>query len=447
MIAIFAGPTLSKEEIQKVLPQAEIHPPAAAGDLYRVAQSQPDAIGLIDGYFSGVPSVWHKEILWALSAGIPVYGASSMGALRAAELHPFGMIGVGQIFHAYCDGTFEDDDEVAVKHGPKELDYILLSEPMVNIRATLEVAMADGVIAKSVATQLVDLAKALHYPERSWERLIKEAQRTNLDKAALEDFQTWRPTGYVDQKHRDAVAMLSAIGEGVLADKKKTPRSFEFKCTAMWLDLVKQLESTSGTLHDLLILDWLRGNASRYRRFRTRALKRLMSNAGEQEEFTVSHQELNRAINRFRTHHKLYTGQALSDWLNDNAMEMPELMDQLAHDIAAETLISTDPTAFAAALVEEVSGDPEFQAQAKAIEQQQAVLEGAGYRNSPDTRLDLNPTELLLWYFENHLHQAVPNDMDDYLEEFGFSDRSAFEQMMVRQFILWQEGGRDRNGM
>jgi hypothetical protein len=74
-----------------------------------------------------------------LAAGIPVYGAASMGALRAAELAQFGMVGVGRIFEAYRDGVlepfdepFEDDDEVAVLHGPPELGHRAMSEALVN---------------------------------------------------------------------------------------------------------------------------------------------------------------------------------------------------------------------------------------------------------------------------------------------------------------------------
>ena len=52
-----------------------------------------------------------------MSQGIHVFGSASMGALRA-ELCPFGMVGVGRIFEAYRDGELEDDDEVAVIHGP-----------------------------------------------------------------------------------------------------------------------------------------------------------------------------------------------------------------------------------------------------------------------------------------------------------------------------------------
>ena len=67
------------------------------GDVYRATLDQVQTIAIIDGYFDRVPAVWHKEILWALNMGIRVIGAASMGAIRAAELAPFGMEGVGRI--------------------------------------------------------------------------------------------------------------------------------------------------------------------------------------------------------------------------------------------------------------------------------------------------------------------------------------------------------------
>ena len=130
---MFVGPTLRPED----LPQdgdIVVLPPVAQGDVYRVAQERPSAIGIVDGYFEGVLSVWHKEILWAMAEGIHVFGSASMGALRAAELHQFGMRGIGRIFEAYRAGELEDDDEVAVIHGPAETGYLALSEAMVNIR-------------------------------------------------------------------------------------------------------------------------------------------------------------------------------------------------------------------------------------------------------------------------------------------------------------------------
>lgn len=75
---IFAGPTINADAIRAAL-DAEVLPPVAQGDVYRVARQRPPAIGIIDGYFEGVPSVWHKEILWAMEQGVPVFGCASMG--------------------------------------------------------------------------------------------------------------------------------------------------------------------------------------------------------------------------------------------------------------------------------------------------------------------------------------------------------------------------------
>src|SRR4051812_48389616 len=107
-IYIFTGPTLSAAEGRREL-DAVFLPPAAQGDVYRASLDAPAAIGIVDGYFERVPAVWHKEILWAMSQGIHVYGAASMGALRAAELAAFGMVGVGAVFKAFFTGELEDD--------------------------------------------------------------------------------------------------------------------------------------------------------------------------------------------------------------------------------------------------------------------------------------------------------------------------------------------------
>src|SRR5882724_7534929 len=66
---IFTGPTLSAAQVPGEL-DAVCWPPAAQADVYRAALERPAAIGIIDGYFENVPSIWHKEILWAMSQGI-----------------------------------------------------------------------------------------------------------------------------------------------------------------------------------------------------------------------------------------------------------------------------------------------------------------------------------------------------------------------------------------
>ena len=172
---------------------------------------RPRAIGIVDGYFERVPAVWHKEILWAMAQGIHVFGGASMGALRAAELAAFGMEGVGGIFDAYQRGELEDDDEVAVAHGPAEDGYRALSEAMVNIRATLAAPEAGGGVGAGRGA-LERVAKGLFYPERGVPPCLA-APRRGTPGEVLQRLRAWLPQGRIDQKRADALAMLSRMRE------------------------------------------------------------------------------------------------------------------------------------------------------------------------------------------------------------------------------------------
>lgn len=209
---VFCGPTISASEACTHL-DAEFLPPAAQGDVLSAAQKRPTAIGVVDGYFHTVPSVWHKEILWALHHGIHVFGSGSMGALRAAELSPFGMIGVGEIFEGYQSGKILCDDEVAVIHGPGELGHPALSEPMVNIRATLDKAAQEGVIPPQKAAILAQEMKATFFPDRTYQRMLRAGADLDLSADELEQLENWLQTNQVNQKKIDAIAMLRAMAD------------------------------------------------------------------------------------------------------------------------------------------------------------------------------------------------------------------------------------------
>lgn len=232
-ILIFLGPTLPHEEAAREL-DARFLPPVAQGDVIRACAEKPRAIGIVDGFFENIPSVWHKEILFALREGIQVFGASSMGALRAAELHPFGMVGVGAIFESFRDGRLEDDDEVAVIHGPAELGYPALSEAMVNIRRTLSDAVGDGVLDLQTAERLQAIAKELPYRERGYGRMLRLAGDLGLPAAELAGFKGWLPTGRFDQKREDARQMLRAMRHRLGRGDAGPEITFHFERTSLW---------------------------------------------------------------------------------------------------------------------------------------------------------------------------------------------------------------------
>ena len=167
-IWVFAGPTLPPGHPARAGLEAHFAGPAAQGDVYLAARRQPWGVVIIDGYFERVPAVWHKEILWAMARGVHVFGGGSLGALRAVELHPFGMVGVGAVFEAYRSGELEGDDEVALVHAPPDAGYRPLSEALVNMRWTLATAERQEVLSAGTRAALIGLAKAMFYAERSY---------------------------------------------------------------------------------------------------------------------------------------------------------------------------------------------------------------------------------------------------------------------------------------
>jgi hypothetical protein len=235
-VVLFTGPTLSPREACQCV-EAVCLPPASQGDVYRAALRRPFAIGIIDGYFERVPAVWHKEILWAMSEGIHVFGSASMGALRAAELAPFGMIGVGAVFEAYRDGVLEDDDEVAVAHAAAEHDYRAGSEAMVNIRATLAKARTEGVLDAVAQVALERIAKQLFYPQRSYGHILESAAAAGIPHEVIGALRRWLPAGAVNQKRADALAMLQAIADLMRTDPGPKRVAWFFEHTVFWEEL------------------------------------------------------------------------------------------------------------------------------------------------------------------------------------------------------------------
>ena len=232
-VIVFSGPTLGPAEARWPI-DAEFRPPASQGDVYQAARTRPDAIGIIDGYFDRVPAIWHKEILWAMAQGIPVYGSASMGALRAAELADFGMIGVGAIFDAFRSGELEDDDEVAVAHASREEGYRPVSEAMVNIRATLLRAAREGVLSPRTHAALIEVAKETFYAERSYAGLHEACSNQTLPPGEMQGLRRWLPGGRVNQKRDDAVLMLQRMKEDLAAGRRPARADYTFEHTTWW---------------------------------------------------------------------------------------------------------------------------------------------------------------------------------------------------------------------
>ncbi len=219
-VHVYHGPTIEAATIHSILSGARLHAPVKHGDLLRLEVVPGDTVLIIDGLFHSTGSVRHKEILDLLSRGVRVVGSSSMGALRAAELHPYGMVGIGWIFEAYRDGLIEADDEVAVAHTSDDFRQVV--EPLVNIRYTLDTAIKDGVITPAVATALLEAARSLPYTSRTWTLIRRVAAKRQPEIAGeLDRLTDWHGCRYAatNIKHLDALEALRTVA----ADRVAVP--------------------------------------------------------------------------------------------------------------------------------------------------------------------------------------------------------------------------------
>lgn len=211
---VFVGPSLRPEDRKH--PSIRFLPPARQGDVLRcLHQAQPVAIGIIDGYFGTELAVHQKEILEAIAIGIPVLGAASMGALRASELSPYGMVGVGGIYREYQSGTLSSDADVAVTHAPAELGYVATTVALVDVRATL--CTLDAELSNANLLELEAVAESLHFADRTLVAIAAKLGPRSFD--ALDLLQRH----YVERKRIDALDLITSLASANLEKPRPIP--------------------------------------------------------------------------------------------------------------------------------------------------------------------------------------------------------------------------------
>ena len=275
-----------------------------------------------------------------MSEGVPVFGAASMGALRAAELDEFGMRGIGRIFEAFRDGVLEDDDEVAVVHGPAEIGYLPASEAMVNIRATLALAEAKGVIGAELRRALEAFAKSLFFADRNWPALLAGSAPHGAPESELAALADWLPEGRVDQKRLDGLEMLAAMRATTGADEPaSTP--FHFEWTYFWDAFVarSEMSASAPSAKGQLVLDELRlEGPEAYRQVEAKALVRMMAMTGAARPARVSRDAARATLKRLREQFGLYARADLDRWMAANDLNASALEALIDEEAAVEAL-------------------------------------------------------------------------------------------------------------
>jgi hypothetical protein len=201
-VHVFTGETLRHDAAAGLVPGALLYPPARRGDLLR-ASGPGDVVVVIDGNPYHPPR--HDEILSLLASGVAVAGAGGWGAVLAADMHPYGMIGIGKVFAGLQDGSIADDEAACQGPGGRG-----------DLRAFLVLAAARGQIPHSDARRIAEQAGP-GSAGWTWTDLCHAADLSLLP--SLQQFRAWmqRQAAIGNAARTDARKALSLAAAGLLS--------------------------------------------------------------------------------------------------------------------------------------------------------------------------------------------------------------------------------------
>lgn len=400
-VVFFCGPTISASEVLNRLPGCDVRGPVARGDVTEVARRRPAAIAIVDGYFRQVPAVWHKEILWALSIGVPVFGASSMGALRAAELHAFGMVGVGKVFESYHRGEIDGDDEVAVAHASQEHNFRLASDALVDIRSTLKAACNLSVLRPEAELSLVALARHLPYEERTYSRLLNDAQGL-IPVGELSALRDWLPCGRVRQKHLDALELLDRLSQLDTTGGHKPKARFTFEPTDAWIQLQTSVDmrarKTSSVGDDPVLEEVLL--SGRGRQIHAEALGRALAlDAGHKPSASL----VQAAAVSSRLERTLESEAAFRAWIQENQLSEMDVDRYFRDEATIRRTQLVHRHSVRRCIADQLRAAGEYARHSQRAQQKSAALTQAGLDDATLEQLQLQEVDLWEWFFHIHL--------------------------------------------
>ena len=412
---VFVGPSLAGAPVAAP-PGVAIEGPAAAGDVYRAARGGARVIGLADGVFEDRPTVWHKEILWALERGVRVIGAASLGALRAAECAPFGMVGIGRIFERARDGGIEDDSDLAVVHAPAELGWQPLTEARLNVRATLDAAVAAGVLSRRDGRALGVRAAETPFRRLTWAVLTEP-----LDAAARDRLTAWLPAGRIDLKRADALALLDAVAAAAGAPAPP-PAGFRLAETRYWRAAVAWFERRGASADEEAVLDELRLDPARFER----ALLRAFACRAAASDPLGPSPDAAGLLDELRLRHGLGTAADFRAWLAASRAEAAALARALADEDRLAVALEGAAGALAPAVLDALRVDGRYAALAARAADKRARLAGRALAPFREAELTAHVEALCA-----RRRLSVDEDLDLAARALGLADRRALHRLLA----------------
>lgn len=330
-IIVFSETTLNADEVSCLAPGTQVLPSAKKGDVLRCLSCNPTAMIIIDGSFDQTPAVWHKEIMQALEQGVRVIGVSSMGALRAAELYPCGMIGFGEIYERYRSLAINDDEEVAV-HFFYHHGEVFSTIALINLRITVE----NMQISEEEKCKLIDTLKSIHYKNRDWPTIAQLLGYEQTEQLKAH---------YIDVKKNDALACLKQLTKLLQQTQRHTlqvPQTFFMRSMQ---ESVLYATETSYMVEQLATVSEFEGPIQAVKLSRARQLLHFLRMQGvkknikiilytlhycEQAGISLKPRAMVQKLKSWRVRENLLTGEQVKQWSATRCLSVQKLQRTLS---------------------------------------------------------------------------------------------------------------------
>ena len=209
---VFAGASIRAFN-QQIHRTFDVRPPIRRGDLVAVFEqnqsSRPGIVIILDGIFGTKLAVPPGEIYQLLERGWRVFGASSIGALRAADCHCAGMIGMGHIYTGYALGRYTSENDVSTLYHSD--DYAQLTYSLAQMDWCL------SMLVRCVTPEKQSLISAFNRKMRAKYWAHRNIEFTlNLFRSTFGDthtklFEDCLAHPWMDIKVRDAAGLMNTL--------------------------------------------------------------------------------------------------------------------------------------------------------------------------------------------------------------------------------------------
>jgi hypothetical protein len=261
----------------------------------------------------------------------------------------------------------------------------------------------------------------------------------------LDRIARWWPKGRVDQKRRDAVAMLRRIVEDRAAEGPAPFQvSFRFQHTDAWEQVRRQIDrrpldtgpGSESFQHDA-VLDELRLQPDRYHEVRRRALVRALAlELAGSEGAGVPEALLERVVRDLLQRHQLVGADQVTAWAESQHLHDAELADLLEAEARAARVVELVDADLDRSLADVLRLDGHYGELARRAAAKQRALASGGLDNPTLELAGVDEETLFRWYVIDRSLPLDPSDRAAVVDACGFPDVDAMRRALLREYCF-----------